>query len=127
MEIIVFGLILLSFFTISPLANWLTHRSMTKDCGYPINKSNFKDFKTKFELIPNWEQNKLFPESLFCYDESNNVSLRKGSIKGYIHAKQFIFNEEIMLLGFVDYLQAWLLVRKKIKELNKNKSVYNTF
>ena len=88
---------------------------MTRDCNYLINKGNFKDFKTQFELIPNWEQSKLFPESLFCYDEFNNVSFKKG----YIHAKQFIFNEQAMLLGFIDYLRAYLLVRKKIKGLNK--------
>ena len=109
------------FCMIYPIAVWLTHCSMTKESDYPVNKRNFENFKTKFELIKDWEQIGLFPNSLFYFDE-NKESLDAGFYKiAYIHATVIIFNEEAMLLGPIDYLQASSLVKKKIRELNKNK------
>ncbi len=116
--LIVFWTIVIIGFSLVP---WMSHCSITKELEFPIGKGNFKNFKYRFGLIKDWEYNPSWKTSLFCYDRN------KTSIEGfghfqiaYIHAARFIFNEQAMLLGPIDYFRAWLLVRKKIREITKD-------
>jgi len=116
-------IILLSilFFIVSNILiiPYLVHVDITKKCDCPIGKGNYRDFKTRFELINNWTFDPAYSSSLFCKDKSRNSPYDGIYYKtGFIHASRIIFNEQSMLLGPISYFRAKLLICKKIKQMN---------
>jgi hypothetical protein len=88
------------------------YKRLLKESKLPFGRGTFQDFKKEFKKVENWDYSEN-PGCLSCYNETKRISV--------LDSRNIIFNEQLMLLNFINYCKVQICILIKIRNMKKEK------